>query len=64
MDGEAICAACGQPGRLRCSGCGRTFCVEHLERRFAMGYFFFCAGCLAQEQAESSRRRRKKDPAP
>jgi hypothetical protein len=61
-DEQATCAACGEPGRLHCSGCGQTFCVEHVERRFAMGYFYFCAACLAQqEQAAAPRRRRKRE---
>ncbi|MDB5077067.1 MAG: hypothetical protein JWO42_3246 [Chloroflexi bacterium] len=59
------CAVCGEPARLHCAGCDGVFCVEHVERRFAMGYFYFCAACLArQEEAATaaSKRRRKKQP--
>jgi hypothetical protein len=48
MDETAVCARCGEPARLLCSGCGRTFCIDHLERRFAMGYHYFCPSCLEQ----------------
>jgi hypothetical protein len=52
-----VCAACGEPGRLHCAGCDRTFCVDHVERRFAMGYFYFCAECLAAREASPADRR-------
>jgi hypothetical protein len=58
-----ICAACGEPGRLHCAGCGRTFCVDHVERHFAMGYFYFCAECLAQ-RAEPPKHKRFRKGAP
>jgi hypothetical protein len=60
------CAVCGEPARLHCAGCDRVFCVDHVERRFAMGYFYFCAACLAQQEAaeaaSANKRRRKKQP--
>lgn len=60
---ESICAACGEPGRLHCADCDRIFCVDHLERHFAMGYFFLCPACTAQRQAASApKRRRSKAP--
>ncbi len=49
---ENICAACGAHGRLHCADCDRTFCVEHVERHFAMGYFYLCAACTAQRLAQ------------
>ena len=55
-----VCAACGEPGRLHCAGCDRTFCVDHVERRFAMGYFYFCAECLAAREAPPTDRRSRK----
>lgn len=50
-DETTVCTACGEPGRLVCAGCQRIFCVEHLERHFVMGYFYFCAECLASAEA-------------
>lgn len=52
---EQTCAACGEYGRLHCAGCDRTFCVEHLERHFAMGYFYLCAECAARQAAQAER---------
>jgi hypothetical protein len=61
---EPICAACGERGRLLCAGCGRTFCPDHVERHFAMGYFYLCAECeaLRQEPPPPARRPRGKTP--
>ncbi len=56
------CAVCGEPGRLHCAGCDRTFCVDHVERHFAMGYFYFCAECLAK-QAEPAKPKRSRKKA-
>ena len=63
-DSAAACAVCGEPARLHCAGCDRVFCVEHLERRFAMGYAYFCATCLAKQEPEhnGSRDRSRKKP--
>jgi hypothetical protein len=55
-----VCAACGEPGRLHCAGCGRTFCADHVERHFAMGYFYFCAKCLAAREAPPTARHPRK----
>ena len=65
-DTASMCAACGEPARLVCSGCQRIFCVEHLERHFAMGYFYFCAECLARQAAAEQGKRsgRKRNRAP
>jgi hypothetical protein len=64
MQEEHVCAACGEFGRLHCAGCDRTFCVEHVERRFAMGYFYLCASCAAQQatQAAAERTRKRRRP--
>jgi hypothetical protein len=58
------CAVCGEPARLHCAGCDRVFCVEHIERKFAMGYFYFCAECLARQAAQSAASQRKKRGKP
>lgn len=52
MIDDPICAICGAFGRLHCADCDRTFCVEHVERHFAMGYFYLCAECTAQRIAQ------------
>ena len=66
MAEESSCAVCGEYGRLHCADCNRTFCAEHVERHFAMGYFYLCATCTAQRQAQEPapepKRRRKKAP--
>jgi hypothetical protein len=63
VPGQALCATCGAPGRLHCADCTRTFCVEHVERHFAMGYFYLCASCTARRiQAETPERPRKRRP--
>jgi hypothetical protein len=66
MEHTTTCAACGEPSRLLCAGCRQSFCLDHLERHFAMGYFYFCAECLAQiaepvaDTARPKRLRKKK----
>jgi len=50
-EGRETCAVCDEYGRLHCADCQRTFCVEHLERHFAMGYFYLCAACAALRRA-------------
>jgi hypothetical protein len=63
VSGQALCATCGAPGRLHCAGCARTFCVDHVERHFAMGYFYLCATCAAERaQAGTPGRARKRPP--
>lgn len=63
VTGDGVCAVCGEPGRLHCAGCDQVFCVEHLERRFAMGYFYFCAACLARSEEPPPARRPRRKPA-
>jgi|NGEPerStandDraft_6_1074524.scaffolds.fasta_scaffold186269_1 hypothetical protein len=63
-DETATCPLCGAPARLRCTGCNRAFCVDHLERRFVMGYVYCCATCLAKQEAspgKAAKRRKKSD---
>jgi hypothetical protein len=63
MDAEqALCPMCGEWGRLRCADCGRAFCVEHVERHFAMGYFYLCADCAAKRAAEEAASDQRKAP--
>jgi hypothetical protein len=54
MQAEQTCAVCGEFGRLHCAGCDRTFCAEHVERHFAMGYFYLCAECTALQAAQQA----------
>jgi NAD-dependent SIR2 family protein deacetylase len=63
ISGQALCAACGALGRLHCADCDRTFCVEHVERHFAMGYFYLCAACTARRAQESRPGRSRKRPS-
>ena len=57
QDAGTTCAECGAFGRLRCAGCARSFCADHVERRFAMGYVYFCVECLAREAAKQMPKR-------
>ncbi len=61
---DTTCATCAEPARLHCAGCNRTFCVDHLQRRFAMGYFYFCAECLAPREDPPPPTRRTRGKAP
>jgi hypothetical protein len=60
MQEAQTCAVCGEFGRLHCAGCDRTFCVEHVERHFSMGYFYLCAECTARQAAQDA----QTQPAP
>ena len=33
---------------------GRVFCAEHVQRGFALGYSFVCAGCATNEQEDGT----------
>jgi hypothetical protein len=48
-DPVSTCPVCSEPARLHCAGCDRVFCTDHLQRRFAMGYFYLCAECIAKQ---------------
>jgi hypothetical protein len=60
---QATCAVCGEPGRLRCADCGGTYCVEHLERHFDLGYYYLCAACSARRAAQQPAPSAKPAPA-
>jgi len=63
METGASCVICGERGRLHCADCDQVFCVEHLERHFAMGYYYLCPHCTIQRQTIAeppvAKRRRK-----
>jgi hypothetical protein len=65
MTDEAMtCHICGERARLYCAGCSGVFCADHVERRFAMGYFYFCAECLAKQEAAAAARSTKRRTKP
>ncbi len=45
---QGVCYNCQRPANLKCHGCGRPSCTQHVDRNFTPLFFIFGSGDMEQ----------------